>query len=118
MLGGKYRALADKLKVFGFQNVAPVVRSKTLVSEGPGFTAALNALTERLGRRAIRRLNSTVQVHHKAPAQAARDFFATIAGKAKTKGAKAKTKTKTVTTKTVTTNTATKTTPKTTTTQK
>ena len=32
MLTGKYRAFGDKLKIFGFQNVAPVVARKTLTS--------------------------------------------------------------------------------------
>jgi osmoprotectant transport system substrate-binding protein len=86
MLTGKYRALGDKLKIFGFQNVAPVVARKTLAKEGPAFSAALNSITERLGRRAIRRLNSQVQVHHRSPAAVAKEFIATFARKGKGKG--------------------------------
>lgn len=84
MLTGKYRALGDKLKIFGFQNIAPVVSRKTLREEGPAFAAALNAITQRLGRRAIRRLNSQVQVHHRSPAAVAKAFIAQFDRKADT----------------------------------
>ena len=88
MLTGKYRALGDKLKIFGFQNVAPVVARKTLTRSGPAFAAALNSITQRLGRRAIRRLNSQVQVHHKAPAAVAKTFISSFERKGKGKGKK------------------------------
>ena len=86
MLTGKYRALGDKLKIFGFQNAAPVVSRKTLTGSGPAFAAALNSITQRLGRRAIRRLNSQVQVHHRSPATAAKTFIASFERKPKGKG--------------------------------
>jgi osmoprotectant transport system substrate-binding protein len=88
MLSGRYRALGDKLKVFGFQNVAPVVARKTLTKEGSAFSTALNTVTQRLGRRAIRRLNSQVQIHHRTPAEVAKDFLAEFAAKTKTKRGK------------------------------
>jgi osmoprotectant transport system substrate-binding protein len=86
MLSGNYRALGDKLKIFGFQNVVPVVAKKTLTKEGPAFAAALNGVTQHLGRRAVRRLNSQVQVHHRATAAVAKDFLAQFDTKGKGKG--------------------------------
>jgi osmoprotectant transport system substrate-binding protein len=88
MLSGRYRAFGDKLKIFGFQNVAPVVAKKTVSEEGAAFSSALDAVTERLGRRAIRRLNSQVQTHHRRPADVARQFLASFARKESSKRAK------------------------------
>ncbi len=36
LLGGKFKLLADPKHVFGFQNVAPVVKKSVLAAEGPG----------------------------------------------------------------------------------
>ena len=37
--GGKYVVLADPKKVFGFQNVAPVVKQSVLTKRGTGVRA-------------------------------------------------------------------------------
>jgi osmoprotectant transport system substrate-binding protein len=91
MLSGRYRALGDKLKIFGFQNIAPVVARKTLTKEGSAFSAALNAVTQHLGRRAVRRLNSQVQLHHRTAAAVAKEFLAGFAAKTKSKRGKGRT---------------------------
>jgi osmoprotectant transport system substrate-binding protein len=94
MLSGNYRALGDKLKIFGFQNVAPVVAEKTLTKEGPAFSEALNAVTQHLGRRAVRRLNSQMQTHHRSAESVAKEFLASFAAKTKKRGKKGTTKRK------------------------
>src|SRR5207253_7080644 len=42
---GKYTVLADPKKVFGFQNVAPIVKQSVLTAEGPAFAQTLNAVS-------------------------------------------------------------------------
>jgi glycine betaine/choline ABC-type transport system substrate-binding protein len=65
-----------------------VVATPPTSEEGAAFSSALDAVTERLGRRAIRRLNSQVQTHHRRPADVARQFLASFARKESSKRAK------------------------------
>ena len=39
LTSGKYVLLADPKRVFGFQNVAPIVKKSVLAAEGPAFAA-------------------------------------------------------------------------------
>jgi len=45
---GKFTLLADPKHVFGFQNVAPVVRGSVLTAEGPAFAETLNKVSSLL----------------------------------------------------------------------
>ena len=45
LLSGKFKLLSDPKHVFGFQNVAPVVRQSVLAAEGPAFAETLNKVS-------------------------------------------------------------------------
>jgi osmoprotectant transport system substrate-binding protein len=73
---GKYTVLTDTKKLFGFQNVAPVVK-KTLVStEGPAFAQTLNKVSSLLTLPAIIKMNAAVQLDQQSPAKVAHAFLA------------------------------------------
>jgi osmoprotectant transport system substrate-binding protein len=76
LLNPRYRTLMDPRKIFGFQNVAPVVSQRALRRSGPAFAAALDDLTRRLGPRPMRRLNRQVQLRRGRAADVAREFLA------------------------------------------
>jgi osmoprotectant transport system substrate-binding protein len=71
----RYVVLKDPENVFGFQNVAPLVRQKVLDTEGPQFAAVLNAVSAKLTTPAMRRMNAAVVIQHKSPAAVASDFL-------------------------------------------
>ncbi len=73
--GNKYVVLADPKKVFGFQNVAPVVKSSLLAKEGSAFSQTLNAVTSKLTLDAIRKMNAAVDIDKKDPAEVASQFL-------------------------------------------
>jgi osmoprotectant transport system substrate-binding protein len=81
LTSSKYVVLKDPKNVFGFQNVAPLVRQKVLDAEGPEFAAALNAVSAKLTTAAMRRMNAAVAIQKKSPAAVASDFL--IANKLK-----------------------------------
>jgi len=71
-----YVVLSDPKNIFGFQQVAPVVRKSTLKHEGPAFEQTLNAVTLKLTTPVIQRLNYQVAVEHEPAAAVARRFLA------------------------------------------
>jgi osmoprotectant transport system substrate-binding protein len=73
--GDKYVVLSDPKKVFGFQNVAPVVKSSLLSKEGPEFAETLNAVSAKLTLEAIRQMNAAVDIDKKDPADVASSFL-------------------------------------------
>jgi osmoprotectant transport system substrate-binding protein len=73
---GKYVVLTDTKKLFGFQNVAPVVKSSLVTSEGPAFTQTLNKVSALLTLPAIIKMNAAVQLDHQSPATVAHAFLA------------------------------------------
>jgi osmoprotectant transport system substrate-binding protein len=73
---GKYTVLSDPKNIFGYQNLAPVVRKAVLTREGPAFAQTLNAVSSHLTTAAIQRLNAEVVLGHRSPADAARQFLA------------------------------------------
>jgi osmoprotectant transport system substrate-binding protein len=75
LLSGKYAPLADPKGVFGFQNVAPVVKQSVLSAEGPAFAQTLNAVSALLTLPAIQRMNQAVAVDQQAPAAVAHQFL-------------------------------------------
>jgi osmoprotectant transport system substrate-binding protein len=72
---GKYKVLADPKNIFGFQNVAPVVSKKVLDTEGPEFTATLNAVNAKLTTAAMQKMNAAVDLDKRKPADVARTFL-------------------------------------------
>jgi osmoprotectant transport system substrate-binding protein len=73
---GKYVVLADTKKLFGFQNVAPVVKQSLVSSEGPAFAQTLNKVSALLTLPAIIKMNAAVQLDQQSPAKVAHDFLA------------------------------------------
>jgi osmoprotectant transport system substrate-binding protein len=75
LLRGKFVLLADPKHVFGFQNVAPVVRRSVLAAEGPAFAETLNKVSALLTIRAIEQMNAAVSIDKQTPASVARQFL-------------------------------------------
>ncbi len=73
---GKYTVLSDPKKVFGFQNVAPVVKQSVLNAEGPAFAQTLNKVSALLTIPAIQKMNAAVALDQQAPQAVARQFLA------------------------------------------
>jgi osmoprotectant transport system substrate-binding protein len=73
---GKYAVLTDTKKLFGFQNVAPVVKSSLVQSEGPAFEQTINKVSSLLTLPAIIKMNAAVQLDQQSPATVAHQFLA------------------------------------------
>jgi osmoprotectant transport system substrate-binding protein len=72
---GKYVVLTDTKKLFGFQNVAPVVKQSLVTGEGPAFTQTLNKVSALLTLPAIIKMNAAVQLDRQSPATVAHAFL-------------------------------------------
>jgi osmoprotectant transport system substrate-binding protein len=72
---GKYSVLSDSKNLFGFQNVAPVVQSSLVQSEGPAFAQTVNKLSSLLTLQAIIKMNAAVQLDQQSPATVAHQFL-------------------------------------------
>ena len=75
LLGGKFKLLADPKHVFGFQNVAPVVRQSVLDAEGPAFAETLNKVSSLLTIKAIQQMNAGASTHKLTAASVAQQFL-------------------------------------------
>jgi osmoprotectant transport system substrate-binding protein len=75
LLSGKYTPLTDTKGVFGFQNVAPVVKQSVLSAEGPAFAATINKVSALLTLPAIQQMNKAVEVDQQSPAAVAHQFL-------------------------------------------
>lgn len=73
--GGRYTVLRDPKNVFGFQQVTPVVSSRVLTAEGPGFEQTLNAVSQKLTTEAMQRMNAAVSIAKQSPAAVARAYL-------------------------------------------
>jgi osmoprotectant transport system substrate-binding protein len=76
LLGGKFKLLADPKHVFGFQNVAPVVKQSVLKAEGPAFAETLNKVSALLTIPAIQQMNKAVSIDKQSAASVAKTFLA------------------------------------------
>ncbi|MGI8696161.1 MAG: glycine betaine ABC transporter substrate-binding protein [Mycobacteriales bacterium] len=76
LMRGGYAVLSDPRRIFGYQNVAPVVSKKVLAREGPQFAQTLNAVSATLTTRAIQTMNAAVDLDHKNPKDVAGSFLA------------------------------------------
>jgi osmoprotectant transport system substrate-binding protein len=75
LLGGKFKVLADPKHVFGFQNVAPVVKQSVLSAEGPAFAETLNKVSALLTIQAIQQMNKAVSIDKQSAAIVAKQFL-------------------------------------------
>jgi osmoprotectant transport system substrate-binding protein len=76
LLGGKFKILEDPKHVFGFQNVAPVVKQSLVAEEGPAFSETLDKVTALLTTKAIQQMNAAVSIDKQPPATVAKQFLA------------------------------------------
>jgi osmoprotectant transport system substrate-binding protein len=76
LLSGKYTVLSDPKHLFGFQNVAPVVRRSVLAAEGPEFAETLDKVSALLTLKAIQQMNAAVSIDRQTPASVAHQFLA------------------------------------------
>jgi osmoprotectant transport system substrate-binding protein len=72
---GKYVVLNDPKKIFGFQNVAPVVKQSLVTAEGPAFTQTVNAVSALLTIPALQKMNAAVALDKQSPAAVAHAFL-------------------------------------------
>jgi len=72
---GKYVVLTDPKKVFGFQNVAPIVKQSLLTTEGPAFAQTLNRVSALLTIPAIQKMNAAVALDQQSPTAVAHQFL-------------------------------------------
>jgi osmoprotectant transport system substrate-binding protein len=72
---GKYTILSDPKNVFGFQNVAPIVKKSVLKAEGPVFEQTINKVSALLTLDAIRKMNAAVALDQQSPAAVAHKFL-------------------------------------------
>ena len=75
LVRGKFTLLADPKHVFGFQNVAPVVRRSVLAAEGPAFAETLNKVSSLLTIKAIQEMNAAVSIDKQTASSVARQFL-------------------------------------------
>jgi osmoprotectant transport system substrate-binding protein len=75
LLSGKYSVLTDPKHLFGFQNVAPVVRRSVLAAEGPAFSETLNKVSALLTLKAIQQMNAAVTIDKQTAASVAQQFL-------------------------------------------
>ena len=72
---GDYVVLRDPKRIFGFQNVAPVVAQRVLRRQGPRFARTLDAVSARLTNRVMRAMNAAVDIDRRRPAAVASAFL-------------------------------------------
>jgi osmoprotectant transport system substrate-binding protein len=72
---GKYVVLSDPKHVFGFQNVALIVKQSVLRQEGPAFATTVNAVSRLLTTQAIISMNAAVALDKQSPAAVAHAFL-------------------------------------------
>jgi osmoprotectant transport system substrate-binding protein len=75
LLGGKFKVLEDPKHVFGFQNVAPVVKQSVVTAEGPAFAETLNKVTALLTTKAIQQMNAAVSIDKQSAGTVAKQFL-------------------------------------------
>jgi osmoprotectant transport system substrate-binding protein len=71
----KYVLLTDPKRIFGFQNIVPVVNRKVLSRQGPEFRRTLDAVSSKLTNEALQEMNAAVDLDDQKPADVARRFL-------------------------------------------
>ena len=72
---GKYVVLSDTKKLFGFQNVAMVVKKSVVKAEGPAFVQTVNKVSSLLTLPAIIKMNAAVALDQQSPTAVAQQFL-------------------------------------------
>lgn len=72
---GKYTVLTDSKGLFGFQNVAMVLKPSLAKAEGPAFVQTINKVSSLLTLPAIIQMNAAVQLDQQSPAKVAHTFL-------------------------------------------
>jgi hypothetical protein len=62
LASGKYVSLRDTKHIFGFQNVAPVVKKSLVSAGGSTFTSTVNAVSATLTNQAMIAMNKAVAI--------------------------------------------------------
>ena len=75
LLGGKFKELGDPKHVFGFQNVAPVIKKSVVAAEGPAFSETLNKVSALLTIPAVQQMNKAVSIDKQSPESVAKEFL-------------------------------------------
>jgi osmoprotectant transport system substrate-binding protein len=75
LLGGKFKELADPQHVFGFQNVAPVIKQSVVAAEGPAFAETMNKVSALLTINAIQQMNKAVSIDKQSAESVAKQFL-------------------------------------------
>ncbi|MBE7195101.1 MAG: hypothetical protein INR66_21805 [Gordonia polyisoprenivorans] len=75
LASGKYVVLPDTKGIFGFQQVAPVIRNSVIKQQGAEFSEVLNKVSALLTTKAIIAMNSAVQIDKKDPGAVAKSFL-------------------------------------------
>jgi osmoprotectant transport system substrate-binding protein len=75
LLSGKFELLADPKHVFGFQNVAPLVRQSVIAAEGPAFAQTVNRVSSLLTIEAIQEMNAAVGIDQQSASSVAQHFL-------------------------------------------
>jgi osmoprotectant transport system substrate-binding protein len=75
LLGGKFKVLTDPKHVFGFQNVAPVVKPSVLSAAGPAFAETVNKVSALLTIPAIQQMNKAVTIDKQPASGVATQFL-------------------------------------------
>jgi osmoprotectant transport system substrate-binding protein len=73
--GSKYTVLSDPKHLFGFQNVAPIVKTSVAQAAGPTFADTINAVSAKLTQSAIVAMNKAVSVDKQSPESVAQAFL-------------------------------------------
>jgi osmoprotectant transport system substrate-binding protein len=75
LLSGKFKVLSDPKHVFGFQNVAPIVKKSVLAAEGTAFAQTLNKVSSLLSIKAIQQMNAAVSIDKQSATSVASQFL-------------------------------------------
>jgi osmoprotectant transport system substrate-binding protein len=75
LLGGKFKGLTDPKHVFGFQNVAPVIKKSVIAIEGPAFSETMNKVSALLTIPAMQQMNKAVSIDKQSPESVAAQFL-------------------------------------------
>jgi osmoprotectant transport system substrate-binding protein len=72
---GKYTLLTDPKHIYGFQQIAPVIKTSLLQQEGPAFAQTLNAVDATLTDTVMQKLNAAVVLQKVDAATVAKEFL-------------------------------------------
>jgi osmoprotectant transport system substrate-binding protein len=75
LLGGKFKTLSDPKHVFGFQNVAPIIKKSVVEAQGPVFSETLNKVNALLTIPAMQQMNKAVSIDKQSAESVAKQFL-------------------------------------------